>query len=123
MKSIDEVMQVIDNKLIEKNNTIWSKIRNFLYEIFKSNKNIQTSNIKKEKNNIKKESAFEIYKSLQNNKIRIEDIPNDYLDIITEFLIKEIEIKKSKLNKIKTEIGIILYNINLYKKEKHKYLN
>ena len=114
---------MIDNKLIEKNNTIWSKIRNFLYEIFKSNKNIQTSNIKKEKNNIKKESAFEIYKSLQNNKIRIEDIPNDYLDIITEFLIKEIEIKKSKLNKIKTEIGIILYNINLYKKEKHKYLN
>ncbi len=112
-------MRKNENQLIKQENSIFIKIKTFLFNLFKRNDN---KTIKKEEVlKPKKDIALDIYKKLISNKILVQDVPIEYLDIIKEFLLKEIELKKSKLNNLQTDIKIKSYEIEHLSKLKNTY--
>lgn len=103
-----------DKQLIKFKENIITKIKIFIYKVFykKERKVIPNLTDNTPRNQIEKEKALNFYIQLKENKITINDIPIDYLDIIKEFFIKEIDIKTNKINQVETEIAIISYKIN-----------
>ena len=67
------------------------------------------------------ENALKIYNDLRSGKINIYQVPDDYLEVIKEFLTKEIQLKKNRLNSIKTEINETKYSIKSYEEKIKKY--
>lgn len=108
-----------ENKLVKRKKSIFIKIKTFLFNLFEHKKEIAV-----EKDNeikVQKDIALNIYKKLISNKLDVYEIPSEYLDVIKEFILKEIEIKKSRLNRLQTEININSYEIEHLIKEKNKY--
>lgn len=108
-----------ENKLIKRESSIFIKIKTVLFNLFKQNK--EDTYEKENEIKVKKNIALNIYQNLILNKLDVKEIPTEYLDIMKEFLLKEIELKKSRLNRLQTEININNYEIEHLIKEMNKY--
>lgn len=109
-------------KLVVRKETIFTKIKNYIYRIFhKKLRKQEIKNSDSKEENLDKNYALEIYKKLKAGEMNTEDIPNNYLNIIKEFLKKEIEMKRERLNSIQTEVNANNYTIKHYEEEKKKY--
>ena len=119
-----------NNELIVRKESLLTKLRKLIYKFLhrnsiKTKKGIQAEpiyNLNKNNDiNINKENALKIYNDLRSGKINIYQVPDDYLEVIKEFLTKEIQLKKNRLNSIKTEINETKYSIKSYEEKIKKY--
>ena len=119
-----------NNELIIRKESLLTKLRKFIYKFLHGNPKKTKKGIQKEpifnlnKNNdmnINKENAFKIYNALRSGKINIYQVPDDYLEVIKEFLTKEIQLKENRLNSLKTEINETKYSIKSYEEKIKKY--
>ena len=119
-----------DNELIIRKESLLTKLRKFIFKCLHRN-SIQTKNVEQAKNihslkrnnsiSINKEKALKIYNDLRSGKTNIYQVSDDYLEIIKEFLTKEIQLKKTRLNSIKTEINEAKYSIKAYEEKINKH--
>lgn len=113
-----------NKELMVRRESIFTKIKNFFYKLFYKKSIELDTNVNTQqyanlygKTEINKEKSLKIYSDLKSGQIRTEDIPNDYLEVIKEFLMREIEIKENKLKSMQMDISENKYTIKAYQEQ------
>lgn len=124
-----------NNDLVPKKDGVITKIRKKLFLLFhhkereynadktidyKSSFNTIDSNANQKKET-EKRRILDIYKKFKKRQISVYEIPRDDLRFIKEIMLKEIEIKESKLDELQTEINMSMNNIKYFNNEIQKY--
>ena len=124
-----------NSDLVPKKDSVITKIREKLFLLFhhkeredragktidyKSSFNTIDSNAN-QKNETEKRRILDIYENFKKKQISVYEIPRQDLRLIKEIMLKEIEIKESKLDELQTEINMSMNNIKYFNNEIQKY--
>ena len=124
-----------NSDLVPKKNGVITKIREKLFLLFHhkeredstgktidyiSSFNTIDANTYK-KNETEKRRILGIYEKFKKKQIPVYEIPRQDLRLIKEIMLKEIEIKESKLDELQTEISMSINNIKYFNDEIQKY--
>lgn len=124
-----------NSDLVPKKNGVITKIREKLFLLFHhkeredstgktidyiSSFNTIDANTYK-KNETEKRRILGIYEKFKKKQISVYEIPRQDLRLIKEIMLKEIEIKESKLDELQTEINMSMNNIKYFNNEIQKY--
>ena len=90
--------------LIEHKNTIFNRIRKFIFRLFKKRKNALQDEAQLEKYEQEKRKILELYQKVKNGEIDIYSISEDEIVKINELLKTEIDIENARIEAIKTEV-------------------
>ena len=90
--------------LIEHKNTIFNRIRKFIFGLFNKRKNVVQDKTQLQKYEQEKREILELYSKVKKGEVDIYSISEEKIVKINELLKAEIDIENARIETIKTEV-------------------